>query len=698
MSFNYSILSYNKIEEIEEYKPISPPSSSSSLSSENNDNNKIFYYTFYLQTKYKMEQNDINYIYRSYSSPSLILLTNNNNHNNNNNNIITSSNIITNNNIIANNKKKSDNNMNNMNNNFKLNDKKDKNIIKLYNQKSKDETNKKIKTKNNNNMTKIKKLLYNKNGIAQNNDSSRNKKKNSSKHIDSSNITLKNENLKNRVEFDNQNQKINIYIKNNIFNVKINNNNNSIDEGNNKNITIENKINNYTSKKSIKTPIEDSVIKKYNVEKYIPMIKNNKLNNTNNVNNIIDKKLIKNIYNDKKINNLIKYKIQNINIVNNNNDKIVSLYKNKNLKNIDNNTLNNNTINNKISLKLSQLQKVLKKNGLFNILTFLEYKDIINILEIKNRKLKLLLNKCIFNAYYLNIRKHLKLYHEFLEVLKYNIIYSKIKNLLKIDLMITIRFIDKKNKIALHNPRHFQLIYLYEYLKKNKNNNKLYDCYGFDLFCDNKEKEKNIDSKFTGIYLSKQITLFGNDKNDELINIQPILPFKINDKGIFNLVIYTSNDCFINPSNLQIKLKSKELNKNIKELENKNINNIRINEYEYICKHWKKTKTPDENKKEIQSLKIVKNIIRKWFEPYFIINDIFYDNIGISIYKFHLTANKCGILINNNINIKIIIKEPKDFIENEVKKNYLLFERRGVFEVRRGDHIIFYLSMKEIKF
>ena len=45
------------------------------------------------------------------------------------------------------------------------------------------------------------------------------------------------------------------------------------------------------------------------------------------------------------------------------------------------------------------------------------------------------------------------------------------------------------------------------------------------------------------------------------------------------------------------------------------------------------------NKKEIQSLKIVKNIIRKWFEPYFIINDIFYDNIGISIYKFHLTEN-----------------------------------------------------------
>ena len=63
--------------------------------------------------------------------------------------------------------------------------------------------------------------------------------------------------------------------------------------------------------------------------------------------------------------------------------------------------------------------------------------------------------------------------------------------------------------------------------------------------------------------------MFGLDKNDDIIHIQPILPFKINDKGIFNLEIYSISNGFVNPSNLKIKLKSKDLNKSINGFKNK---------------------------------------------------------------------------------------------------------------------------------
>ena len=52
-------------------------------------------------------------------------------------------------------------------------------------------------------------------------------------------------------------------------------------------------------------------------------------------------------------------------------------------------------------------------------------------------------------------------------------------------------------------------------------------------------------------------------------------------------------------------------------------------------------------------------------------------------------------MFNNKLNINIIIKESGDYIENEIKKNNLLFERDNTFEIRVGDSIIFYVIMKD---
>jgi len=448
------------------------------------------------------------------------------------------------------------------------------------------------------------------------------------------------------------------------------------------------------------------------IDNYIKMTMNNKSNKaqkklfkTKSTNfmceeTVIDSRIFNNDH-DKKKNN---YKIEQVlstsrntetkssninkNIYKNKTESQSSKIYNKNYNAINLKTIKNNK--NRFILKISHIEKIMKKNGLFNVLTFLDDKSLINILNIRNRKLRLLINKSISDAYFFTLRKNLKKFKEYFEIIKCILIYSKIKESLKIDIMMNIRFIDVNKNIGISNPKYFKLIYIYEYLKRNEEDekNKLFDCYQFDLY-NEKYINDNIKNKiFKGIYLSQEISLFGLDKNDELINIQQILPFKVNDKGIFNFEIYSSSNYFIDPSNFKLKLKIVDLNQNIKEIQKNYIDNIRISEYENICQYWKKSR--DEYKK-IDTLQELKT----YFEPYFKINDIFYDSFGLIIYKFHLTAEKCGTLVNNKLNINIIIKESGDYIENEIKKNNLLFERDNTFEIRVGDSIIFYVIMKD---
>jgi len=803
LSFNDSILSYNKVKEIEECKPISPPS----ISSENGEQNEIFYYSFYLQSKFKIE-NNIKYINKSYSSPTLFKIsyipkniTSSTAHLFSSGKSTSNREYKSSHKLIQSSTKEKQNNYqikiknfntnsfipskSNFSNNIYLKDLGTKNEgtscsinynknnnegDKVYNKaninKDIKKTNKKNDSINNNNDNKdifINKITKKNNFVYQQKKATRNyniNKKNSMKKMDSGmneDITLKNEsiirsksnsrmiqneskitvkslekNINNRVEFDCKNQNIHIYINNNIFNFKINNKKNV----KNRNITnVENYIN--TSEK-VTSPSSSNANKAINF-KNDKNVKNKDLcfnkaknNNNNNIRNIQSINCSK-----KEKSKPVKIPIQ-VPIA-------IEANLNKNLINIDNNTIysesnqkindscnkisykiyssinsstNNNTnINNK--LKISQLMKLLYKNknpnrnGLFNIITFLDQKDIINLLETRNKKLRLLINKSIYDTYYLRIKENIKKYQEFLEVLNYYLVYSKVKGLLRIDLMLSIRFNDTGKKISPSSPMHFKLIYLYEYLKKigkNKSDtNKLYDCYGFDLFYPNKNnnnnrkenedvddiQNKNDEDEFKGVYISKQITNFRYDKNDELLNIQPILPFEIGDKGIFNLEIYSSNNYFINPFSAKIKLKSIDLNKSIKELKNKKLENVRINEYEYISKYW--IRESELNHNSINNFNLVKKIVRKWFEPYFKIKNIFFANVGLSVYKFHLVADHIGILVNNNLNVKIVIKESDDYIENEVKKNNLLFERNNSFEIRKGENVIFYLTMNELK-
>ena len=172
------------------------------------------------------------------------------------------------------------------------------------------------------------------------------------------------------------------------------------------------------------------------------------------------------------------------------------------------------------------------------------------------------------------------------------------------------------------------------------------------------------------------------------MNIQPILPFTLNDKGIINLELYTTNNGFIDPNSIKILVKVFNLKNYLATLSQKNISNPRISECEEICLHWKNINLYQQHKSLIFR-------INKLFEPFFDIKKIYFGNIGVNIFKVELLAIKAGeINDKNKIEIKIKIKEKDDYVENEIRKNNLLFERRDIFEIRVGESLLYYFSLK----
>ena len=79
----------------------------------------------------------------------------------------------------------------------------------------------------------------------------------------------------------------------------------------------------------------------------------------------------------------------------------------------------------------------------------------------------------------------------------------------------------------------------------------------------------------------------------------------------------------------------------------------------------------------------------------FEINNVYFSNVGAYIFKVELTAVKAGE-INDKKKLELIIriKEKDGYIENEIRKNNLLFENRDIFELKVGDKLLYYFSLK----
>ena len=402
---------------------------------------------------------------------------------------------------------------------------------------------------------------------------------------------------------------------------------------------------------------------------------------------------------DKKNNNININSINKVNEDNKNKKRPLTLNVNIGKKNVE-------------KIKISQIQRIMKDDGFFYVLRFLSYKDIISLFKARNKQLCILINTALINAYYYCVKESLIKYNNIFEILKCTLVLSKIKEALKIDFVINFRFINEKNDFHKHKiklgpnnnfkePVYCQICYIYSYYQKMKNKKelitkeeyekqikraKLYDYYTFDLY---PEKYKNnIYSKNNPIFISKELSLFEKDGNNNIVNIQPILPFTLNDKGIINLELYTINNGFVDPISIKILVKIFDLKNYLATLSQKNINNPRVAESEEICAHWKNINLYQQHKSLIFRLS-------KLFEPFFEIKKIYFCNTGVNIFKVELLAVKSGVINDKNkIEIKIRIKDKEDYVENEIRKNNLLFERRDIFEIRVGESLLYYFSMK----
>ena len=374
-----------------------------------------------------------------------------------------------------------------------------------------------------------------------------------------------------------------------------------------------------------------------------------------------------------------------------------------------------------VHIKFKNLKKILKKDGLYNVLTFLDCYDLMSLLQ-TNKSLIFLINKSISNAYYHTIKENLSQFKTDFELLKCSLIYSKVKDSLKIDFAANIRFSKQKYYIKQINdindinvkpeyykiqnqdqmsPRCYQIIYCYNFFKsvnpqkklKTKENTKkvkMYDYYTFDLYSEY--------DTIPDIYINKEQSLFDINSTDKLVYTQPILPFKINDKGIINFEIYSSNNDFINPSSIKIISKYFDLKNYLNDLKLKEYSNLRICEYENLCFHWKIINREKFNDKIFID---ILNKVEQKFKHYFEIKNILFENIGFYVFKIYLVAIRTGRidskLINDDFGINIIIKNSGDSIENEIKKNNLLLERKENYEMRLGDTIMMYFTAKNKK-
>ena len=75
----------------------------------------------------------------------------------------------------------------------------------------------------------------------------------------------------------------------------------------------------------------------------------------------------------------------------------------------------------------------------------------------------------------------------------------------------------------------------------------------------------------------------------------------------------------------------------------------------------------------------------------------FFDDVGYYIFKIVLKAIKEGLTYGKDNNIGILIKIFKEgeAIENEVKKNGLIFDEKNELSVNIGDYITFYISQNK---
>ena len=112
----------------------------------------------------------------------------------------------------------------------------------------------------------------------------------------------------------------------------------------------------------------------------------------------------------------------------------------------------------------------------------------------------------------------------------------------------------------------------------------------------------------------------------------------------------------------------------------------RICDIELIKNRWLGIETT-----QISEATKIKNYILSTFSSLFKIEKIYLDDVGYILIKVYLKAIKSGKIENvKSLGVSIIVKEKEEKIRNEIKKNYLIFDRKNKIQLRVDDTMIFY--------
>ena len=401
--------------------------------------------------------------------------------------------------------------------------------------------------------------------------------------------------------------------------------------------------------------------------------------------NIKINELREKIEKNKYLNNLKK----NYNINNNfqkfkNNNNIVPIeksnsnFKNKNIK-IENK-------NEKINFNLFNII-INNKKILLNYICFLNSNDLFRFIYINKNIHNLIIELFITKIKEKIINNFSNLYKNIFSDNNFYLIIKKFKKNKKLHIKILLSIKSKitENLIIKNYKNTF-----YQISYKTINNNNL----NINTNNQNNNKNNNIKNSFEilnefffqiipkntqkNFWIIKEYTSFHYDEYERAY-FSDILQFSPNEIINFNLNIF-SEIGLINFNNFQWE--------NLKIINSKKYN--LNNELENLKKVWRKIDYIENNE-------FVKNNIIQLFENYFLIENIFFADVGYYIFKIIMTANKIGTYIgnDNNIGIKINIIAKDDILENEAKKNNLIFDEKNELNVRLNDSIIFYITQNK---
>jgi len=251
---------------------------------------------------------------------------------------------------------------------------------------------------------------------------------------------------------------------------------------------------------------------------------------------------------------------------------------------------------------------------------------------------------------------------------KFFLIFKKYKKNKKMNLRIILNI---KSKITEKNSDIINNSYQISFKNKTKQTSgeiiKTISSYTFDII--NKKQKKNF-------WLFKEYTSFHFDELDRAY-YGNILQFYPKDIINISLTIFSEIGLINFESFNWIKLKEYYDKK-------------RDCEVEHLKNSWCGIN-------QIENSDIVIQNIKNIFIDNFQVENIFFDDVGYYIFKIVLKAIKEGLTYGKDNNIGILIKIFKEgeAIENEVKKNGLIFDEKNELSVNIGDYITFYISQNK---